>query len=191
MKRLLLCTAASLLAAAALPATAQSVAIVNAKLVIGDGSAPIERGTVVVRDGRIVAAGANVAAPAGMETIDAGGRWVTPGIVAGFTRMGIIEVDGVSQTNDSGASSSPFHAALDISLAVNPRTSSIPLNRAEGVTRAIVAPDNNGSVFAGLGAVIDLGADRDAVMKLYAGDDATVTYKSLSPAIALELAQSA
>src|SRR3546814_20882503 len=31
------------------PAAAQDVAIVNAKLVIGDGSAPIEGGTVVVR----------------------------------------------------------------------------------------------------------------------------------------------
>ncbi len=165
MKRLLLCTAASWLAAAAIPAAAQSVAIVNAKLVIGDGSAPIEGGTVVVRDGKVVAAGAHVAVPAGVDTVDAGGRWVTPGIVAGFTRMGIIEVDGVSQTNDSGASSSPFHAAIDIAPAVNPKSSSIPLNRAEGVTRAIVAPDNNGSVFAGMGAVIDLGGDRDAVTR--------------------------
>ena len=166
MKRLLLCAVAPLtLAGMATPAAAQSVAIVNAKLVIGDGSAPIDHGTVVVRDGRIVAAGAAIAAPAGIETVDAGGRWVTPGIVAGFTRMGIIEVDGVSQTNDSGASSSPFHAAIDIAPAVNPKSSSIPLNRAEGVTRAIVAPDNNGSVFAGMGAVIDLGADRDAVTR--------------------------
>ena len=39
-------------------ASAQSVAITHAKLVIGDGSAPIEDGTVVIRDGRVVAAGA-------------------------------------------------------------------------------------------------------------------------------------
>ncbi len=166
MKRLLLCAVAPLtLLAVATPAAAQSVAIVNARLVIGDGSAPIQGGTVIVRDGRIVAAGAGIAAPAGIETVDAGGRWVTPGIVAGFTRLGIIEVDAVDPTNDSGASTSPFHAAIDIASAVNPRTSSIPLNRAEGVTRAIVAPDNSGSVFAGMGAVIDLGADRDAVTR--------------------------
>ncbi|MGY2733229.1 imidazolonepropionase-like amidohydrolase [Sphingomonas sp. UYP23] len=53
-----------------------------------------------------------------------------------------------------------FHAAIDIAPAVNPSTSSIPLNRAEGITRAIVAPDIAGSIFAGMGAVIDLGADR-------------------------------
>lgn len=161
MKRLLLLSAAFLAA----PAAAQSVAITNARLVIGDGSAPIEGGTVIVRDGRVVAAGKAVAVPAGIATVDAGGRWVTPGIVAGFTRMGIVEVDGVDETNDAGARTSPFHAAIDIAPAVNPATSSIPLNRAEGVTRAIVAPDTAGSIFAGQGAVIDLGADRSPITK--------------------------
>jgi imidazolonepropionase-like amidohydrolase len=161
VKRLLLLSAAFLAA----PAAAQSVAITNAKLVIGDGSAPIEGGTVIVRDGRVVAAGKAVAVPAGIATVDASGRWVTPGIVAGFTRMGIVEVDGVDETNDAGARTSPFHAAIDIAPAVNPATSSIPLNRAEGVTRAIVAPDTAGSIFAGQGAVIDLGADRSPITK--------------------------
>ncbi|MBY0519493.1 MAG: amidohydrolase family protein, partial [Sphingomonas sp.] len=159
MKRLLLLSAALLAA----PAAAQNVAITNAKLVIGDGSAPIEGGTVVVRGGKVVAAGAGVAVPSGVEVVDAGGRYVTPGIVAGFTRMGIVEVDGVDQTNDAGANGSPFHASIDVSSAVNPRTSSIALNRAEGITRAIVAPESRGSIFAGLGAVIDLGADRQPV----------------------------
>ena len=161
MKRLLLLSVAFL----ATPAMAQSVAITNAKLVIGDGSAPIDGGTVIVRDGRIVAAGKAVAVPAGMPNVDAGGKWVTPGIVAGFTRMGIVESDGVEETNDTSARGSPFHAAIDIAPAVNPATSAIPLNRAEGITRAIVAPDNDGSIFAGMGAVIDLGSDRTPVTK--------------------------
>ncbi|MDY7523304.1 amidohydrolase family protein [Sphingomonas sp. 10B4] len=161
MKRLLLLSAAFLAA----PAAAQSVAITNAKLVIGDGSAPIEGGTVIVRDGRVVAAGRSIAVPTGTATVDAGGRWVTPGIVAGFTRMGIVESDGVEETNDTAARGSPFHAAIDVAPAVNPATSSIPLNRAEGITRAIVAPDTDGSIFAGLGAVIDLGTDRSPITK--------------------------
>jgi imidazolonepropionase-like amidohydrolase len=164
VKRLfpLLATAAAVVA---LPAAAQSVAIVNAKLVIGDGTAPIDGGTVLIRDGKVVAAGAQVAVPQGMQTVDAGGHYVTPGIVAGFTRLGIVEVDGVDATDDSGASTSPFHAAIDVAPAVNPRTSAIVLNRAEGITRAVVAPDNRGSIFAGQGAVIDLGADVDAITR--------------------------
>lgn len=162
MKALLLAAAAM---GAALPATAQTVAITNARLVIGDGSAPVDGGTVVVRDGRVVAAGTGVAVPAGVPVVDAGGRWVTPGLFAGFSRMGIVEVDGVSETDDSAAGNSPFNAALDVSAAVNPKTSAITVNRAEGITRAVVAPEARGSIFAGQGAIIDLGTDMDPVSK--------------------------
>jgi hypothetical protein len=164
MKTLLL--SASAMLAFAAPAAAQTVVITNAKLVIGDGSGPFEGGTVVIRDGRVVAAGTGVAAPAGARVIDAGGRWVTPGIFAGFTRMGIVEVDAVDGTNDTSGGTSPFNASLDVTPAVNPKSSPIAINRLEGVTRAVVAPDNSkGSIFAGQGAVIDLGADMDPVAK--------------------------
>lgn len=162
MKKLLIAAAAM---GAAFPAAAQTVAVTNARLVIGDGSAPVEGGTVVVRDGRVVAAGAGVAVPAGVPVIDAGGRWVTPGLFAGFSRVGIVEVDGVSETDDSAAGNSVFNAAIDVSPAVNPKTSAITVNRAEGITRAVVAPEARGSVFAGQGAIIDLGVDMDAVSK--------------------------
>lgn len=163
MKRLFL---AALLASStiAAPAVAQDVTITNAKLVLGDGSAPIEGGTVVVRGGRVVSAGRG-GASAGGRTIDAGGRYVTPGLVAGFSRLGIIEVDGVSSTNDASARESVFNAGLDIAPAVNPRATPLAINRTDGITRAIVAPDNGTSIFAGQGAVIDLGNDMDAVTR--------------------------
>lgn len=164
IRTLLLAASATL--ALATPAAAQTVAITNAKVVIGDGAGPIEGGTVVIQGGRVVAAGAGVAAPAGARVVDAGGRWVTPGIFAGFTRMGIVEIDAVSGTNDSAADSSPFNAALDVAPAVNPKSSPLAINRLEGVTRAVVAPDNSkGSLFAGQGAIIDLGADMGPVAR--------------------------
>lgn len=162
MKRLIF--AALLAGAATVPAAAQDVTITNARLVLGDGSAPVEGGTVVIRGGRVVSAGPG-AAPAGGRTIDAGGRYVTPGIVAGFTRLGIIEVDGVSATNDAAASGSVFNAGLDVTAGLNPRATPIAINRTDGVTRAVVAPDTGGSIFAGQGAVIDLGNDMDAVTR--------------------------
>lgn len=164
MKVLLLSAAAAVVAIAS-PALAQDVAITNAKLVIGDGAAPVDGGTVVIRAGRVVAAGQGVAVPAGVRVIDAQGKWVSPGIFAGFSRLGIVEVDGVSETNDANARNSPFHAALDVAPAVNPKTSAVALNRSEGVTRAVVAPGDSGSIFGGQGAIIDLGADMDAVTK--------------------------
>ena len=162
MIRAFLLSAAALIA---LPAAAQDVAITNAKLVIGDGSAPIEGGTVVVRGGKVVAAGAGVAVPAGVERVDAGGRWVTPGIVAAFSRVGLVEVDAVTGTNDRNAPRSRFSAGLDIAPALNPMGSPVAVNRASGVTRAIVAPGGSSNLFAGQGAVVDLADDMDMVTK--------------------------
>ena len=153
------------LAAISSPAAAETIAITGGTVAIGDGSAPIEGGTVIVRDGRIVAAGQGVSVPADARRIDATGRWVTPGIVAGFTRVGLVEVGAVNPTNDISASASPFSAALDISPAINPATSAIAVSRTAGVTRAVVAPATSRSIFAGQGAFIDMGADLDTVTR--------------------------
>jgi imidazolonepropionase-like amidohydrolase len=154
---------AALLLGAAVPAGAQTFAIVNGIVATGDGSGPINGGTVVVRDGRIVAAGANVRVPAGAQIIDAGGKWVTPGIVAGFSRLGLADVDLSAEGADDTANNGPFNAAIDVAPAINPLDTTIAVNRADGVTRAIVAPGVGRSIFAGQGAVIDTGADMDAV----------------------------
>lgn len=155
--------AAALLVAAAVPAGAQTFAIVNGIVAKGDGSEPIQGGTVVVRDGRIVAAGANVAVPNGAQVIDATGKWVTPGIVAGFSRLGLADVDLSAEGADDTSADGPFNAAMDASTAINPLDTTIAVNRADGVTRALVVPRAGESIFGGQGAVIDTGADMDAV----------------------------
>ena len=145
------------------PAAAQTYAIVNGTVATGDGSGPIERGTVVVRKGRVVAAGAGVRVPAGAQVIDATGKWVTPGIVAGFSRLGLSEVDLSAEGSDDTGNNGPFSAAIDVVPSINPLNSTIAVNRADGVTRAIVAPVAGKSIFAGQGAVIDTGADMDPI----------------------------
>ena len=152
-------------ALAAVPAAAQTVAITGGRVVLGDGSEPIDGGTVVIRDGRVTAAGAGVAIPAGATVVDASGKWVTPGIVAGFSRIGLSEVDAVDPTNDVRAANSPFSAAIDVAPAINPQSSAIAINRAAGVTRAVVSPATGRSIFAGQGAVIDLGGDMQPITR--------------------------
>ena len=96
--------------------------------------------------------------------IDATGKWVTPGIVSGFSRLGLAEVDlGAPGSDDTEFGGSPFSAAIDVAPAVNPLASTIAVNRADGVTRALVAPTTGRSIFAGQGAVIDTGADMDPI----------------------------
>ncbi len=63
-----------------MPANA-SLAVVNARLWDGTGRPPQEGATVVVEDGRITAAGPGVPAPERIARLDAGGRFVMPGLI--------------------------------------------------------------------------------------------------------------
>lgn len=157
---------AALLIATAAPAAAETFAIVNGIVAKGDGSEPIRDGVVVVRDGRIVAAGdMRMKLPANTRVIDASGKWVTPGIVGGFTRLGLSEVDLGASGSDDTSANGPFSAAIDVAPSINPRASTIAVNRADGITRALVAPGTGKSIFGGQGAVIDTGADMDPITR--------------------------
>ena len=157
--------AAAALAAFATPAVAETIAITGGRVVVGDGTAPIDGGTVIIRDENVIAAGASVAVPADARRIDAKGKWVTPGVFAGFTRLGLSEVDAVKGTNDKSGGKSGFSAAIDVAPAIDPFRSPFAVNRAAGVTRAVVAPEAAESIFAGQGAIADLGADSNPVTR--------------------------
>lgn len=161
----LLALAASAITLASSPAPAQDVAITGATVALGDGSDPIENATVVVRGGRVVAAGSGVEVPAGIQVLDGSGTWVTPGLFASLTELGIYDVQAVDESNDVSASGSPFGAALDVSPVINPNSQDIAYSRAGGVTRASVTPSAGASIFGGQGAIIDTGADYDAVVR--------------------------
>jgi len=149
----------------AAPLSAETIAITGGTVAIGDGSAPIPNGTVVIADGRILAAGAHVAAPPGARRIDAEGKWVSPGIVAGISTLGLLDGYGMPETNDSTAEKSPFSAAIDVAPAIDPAGQRVAIERSAGVTRAFVMPVAGNTMFAGQGAVIDLGADGDPVTR--------------------------
>ena len=165
MRRLSFIAAA--LAAAASPLAAQTFAISGGTVALGDGSEPIPNGMVVIRDGRVVAAGdVRMKLPADTQVIDATGKWVTPGIVAGFSRLGLAEVDlGADGSDDTETGGSPFSAAIDVTPGVNPKASTIAVSRTDGVTRAVVAPVAAKNIFAGQGAIIDTGDDMDPIVR--------------------------
>jgi imidazolonepropionase-like amidohydrolase len=78
-------------------------------------------------------------------------------MVAGFSEIGLLDVDAVLESNDTKAGKSLFSAAIDVSTAINPNSAVVGMERAGGITRAVVSPAAAGSIFAGRGAVMDLG----------------------------------
>ena len=65
-------------------------AITNARIVTVSGPV-IERGTVVIRNGLIAAAGANVTAPPDARVIDGAGLTVYPGLIDAYTNLAVPE----------------------------------------------------------------------------------------------------
>src|ERR1043165_7625794 len=74
--------------ALALPiaASAQDVAITNARIVVGTGQV-IESGTIVVRGGTIASVGAGAAPTQGLRVIDAKGMSAMPGFIDGHKHV--------------------------------------------------------------------------------------------------------
>ncbi|HEU0076000.1 MAG TPA: hypothetical protein VFQ76_00010, partial [Longimicrobiaceae bacterium] len=121
--RAFLAAALPLLAAA--PLAAQGVVAIEGGTVYTMTGAPIEGGTVLIRDGRIAAVGRDVAVPAGARRVDARGKRVTPGLFESHTRTGLSEVGSVPGTNDytlADQDEDRIMAAFDVADGLNPHS---------------------------------------------------------------------
>lgn len=146
--------ALSTAACIAAPAAAQTVAITGGTVYPVSG-APIPNGTVVIRDGKIVAVGADAAIPADAQRIDATGRIVTPGFIDASTQLGVVEIGGERETRDvSAAGTNEVAASFRVWDGLNSESVNWGPARNEGVTSVVVAPA--GGLVAGQAAVVDL-----------------------------------
>lgn len=147
----------------------RSFAIRGAK-VMPVGTAPLENATVVVSRGVIAAIGTNVTIPADAWVIEGKGLIVYPGLIDGFTDVGIATAQtGVSGVPSGGGgqptaisrgpedrpATTPWRNAAD---EVNLSDPKIESWRAVGFTTTVSAP--KGGTFPGQAAVLNLGGER-------------------------------
>jgi imidazolonepropionase-like amidohydrolase len=117
-------------------------AITHAKIFTLAGS-PIEDGTVIIRNGKIAAVGANVEIPTSAKVIDAKGLQLYPGLFDPITQMGLREIGAVSATVDTTETGS-FNPDLVAATAVLPSSAHIPVTRAAGITEVLAVPASGG-----------------------------------------------
>ncbi|HEV2844246.1 MAG TPA: amidohydrolase, partial [Thermoanaerobaculia bacterium] len=122
MRRLTRKTLFLLAALISLPVAAETVAITGGRVVTLGPAGTIDGATVVIRDGKIVAVGRDVAVPAGARRIDATGKIVTPGLMDSLSQLGIVEVSAVEGTQDSATEDDRITAAFNVADAINPRS---------------------------------------------------------------------
>src|ERR1051325_10136660 len=136
----------------ALAQSNEAYAIRNAHIVTVTG-AVIEKGTVVIANGKIAAVGANVSVPSNAKVIDATGLSVYPGMIDSGTTLGLEEIGSVAGGQDT-AEIGDNNANIHVNVAVNASSTHIPVTRVNGITTALTAPQ--GGQIAGQSALINL-----------------------------------
>lgn len=153
------------------PAGAQAYAVKNARIVTVSGET-LNNGTVVVRDGLIVAVGTGVSIPADATVFDGTGTTVYPGFIDALTSLGVASAPARPTGRSSGASgdaddsNSNFPAGLrpeDMIVAeLKAGEDQFEKNRAAGFTTALTT--GRTGIFSGRSAVINLAGDTVSAM---------------------------
>ena len=160
-------TIAALMCALSLPVLAQETVAITGATIYPVSGPKITNGTIVLSDGVITAIGTGVAIPANARRIDGTGKWVTPGLVATSTRLGVNEVGAVRDTRDvSARGTNNIAAAFRVWDAFNPASVLLPVARQDGgITTIGVLP--SGGLISGLGAAFDLreGTTADVMLR--------------------------
>jgi len=102
-------------------------------------NAEIQNGSVLVRDGKVVGVGRNLAAPKGTRIIEGKGLHVYPGMIDSGTEMGLSEISSTRESVDVGEIGK-FDPQLRAEVAINPSSEHIPVTRANGITTVISLP---------------------------------------------------
>jgi len=122
-------------------------AITNARIMTVGQAGTIDKGTILIKGGKITAVGANVTVPEGATTIDAAGRVVTPGIIDAHSHTAV--EGGVNECTNI------VTAEVRVEDALDPRDISIYRQLAGGVTAANVLHGSCNSI-GGQNATIKL-----------------------------------
>lgn len=150
----------------------------------------IEGGDVLLRDGKIIAIGERLEAPADADVIDAAGRFVTPGLIDTHSHMGDYPDPGVAAHSDGNEATSPTTPEVWAAHSVWPQDPSFARALAGGVTTVQVLP-GSANLIGGRGVTLKLVPARsvqgmmfpDAPMavKMACGENPKRVYRSSGP----------
>jgi imidazolonepropionase-like amidohydrolase len=161
----------------------QVYAIKDAQIVTGTGKT-IAKGTVVFRDGLITEVGENVKIPADARIINGAGLTVYPGLIDGYTNLGLAAPvqpqrgAGAQAAAATGQQPQPEQALGDPSVSaadhVRPGGTTVEDARAVGITSALTSPRQG--IFPGQSALINLAGDETSKLVLRAPVALTVQF---------------
>ena len=142
-------------------AHAQTVFVNDATVVAPNGAQ--SKTDIIVVDGAIETRGARLTAPDGATIIDGG--WVTPGLFAAMSSVGMTDIGSSGPGNDVGSETSKTNVSEYAADSFNPRSVHVANVRQHGITHAVIAPrSGSDSIFAGTGAIVSLTGEFDSIL---------------------------
>jgi imidazolonepropionase-like amidohydrolase len=132
--------------------TARPVAIRNATILTAAGPS-IQNGTIVLRDGKIAALGANVAVPPDAVVVDGGGKYLTPGVIDTHSHLGVYAAPGGDALSDGNEMTSPSTPQVWAEHSVWPQDPQFPRALSAGVTTIQILP-GSANLFGGRSVVL-------------------------------------
>lgn len=99
----------------------------------------INKGTVIVRDGKITAVGTDVSVPSGVRRVDAKGMHLYPGFIDAGNSIGLSEIGPIGQTVDTNEFGT-FQPDLIAQTAINVQSEHFPVARNGGVLTSLSQP---------------------------------------------------
>jgi imidazolonepropionase-like amidohydrolase len=134
------------------PFASRPTVIRNVTLLTAAGPA-IRNGSILLRDGKIAAVGADVAAPSDAAVIDGRGKYVTPGIIDIHSHLGDYPAPNMQAHSDGNEATSPNTANVWAEHSVWPQDPQFPRALAGGVTTLQVLP-GSANLIGGRSAVL-------------------------------------
>ncbi len=134
------------------PGPAPDTVIVNASILTATG-VRIDNGSILMSNGRIVAVGTDIQAPAGARVIDGTGKWVTPGIIDAHSHLGVFAAPGVDGHADGNENIDPYTAHVWAEHSIWPQDPVFTKARAGGVTSLLILP-GSANLFGGRGVTV-------------------------------------
>jgi imidazolonepropionase-like amidohydrolase len=153
--------------APAVSAQERPLAIRNATILTAVSPTPIEKGTILVSGGKIVAVGTNVAVPNDAEVIDATGMWVMPGIIDSHSHLGVYSWPSVDSNADGNEMTTPVTAQVRALDSFNFEDPAILRAVAGGVTTVQVFP-GSGNLVGGQSVVLKLKPEAGRLASVFA-----------------------
>ena len=134
--------------------------ITNATILTAAGPT-IERGSLLLQDGKVAAVGANLTAPADAHVIDANGKWVTPGVIDTHSHLGVYAAPGIAANSDGNEATNPVTAEVWAEHSLWPQDPQFALALAGGVTSLQILP-GSANLIGGRGVTVKNVAARSA-----------------------------